>query len=109
MGIDFSVVIPSHNRIEELILTLTSFELQTYDHSRFEVVVINDGSTDHTDQLLKNYRPSYPFIYKTIRSTRGRCHARNVGIELARGTYIIFCDLDFLVTPDFVETHAKYH
>lgn len=105
----YSVIIPSYNKALPLMLTLTAFETQTYSHDQFEVVVVNDGSTDDTMERLSRYRPSYRLIPVSLDETAGRSAARNRGVEAASGEILIFCDPDFLVTPDFVKTHDSYH
>jgi glycosyltransferase involved in cell wall biosynthesis len=105
----FSIIIPTYNRIKQLLLTLTAFEKQTYPKDQFEVLVIDDGSTDNTLEILSNYEAPYNFRYFTLGSRNGPGVARNLGIHQARGTYIIFCDADFLVLPHFIETYDLYH
>ncbi|MEH7331175.1 glycosyltransferase [Neobacillus drentensis] len=110
MELLFSVVIPVHNRAEQLLLTLTSFEKQI-NPLPFEVVVINDASTDHTVEVLKHYsaQAPYPFSFVSLENRQGPGAARNAGIQKAMGKYIIFCDADYLVLPNFIETHYHLH
>jgi glycosyltransferase involved in cell wall biosynthesis len=105
----YSVIIPSYNKALPLMLTLTAFETQTYPHDQFEVVVVNDGSTDDTMERLSRYRPPYRLVPVSLKETAGRSAARNLGVAAASGDMLIFCDPDFLVTPDFVQTHETYH
>jgi glycosyltransferase involved in cell wall biosynthesis len=105
----FSIIIPTYNRIKQLLLTLVAFEKQTYPMDQFEVLVIDDGSTDNTLEILSNYEAPYILRYFTLSSRNGPGMARNLGIRQARGTYVIFCDADFLVIPDFIKTHDLYH
>ncbi|MCM3703767.1 glycosyltransferase [Paenibacillus macerans] len=105
----FSVIIPAYNRALQLMLTLTGFETQAYPMDQFEVIVVNDGSTDDTLTRLGQYQPPYRLQTVSITENTGRSAARNRGIAEAKGEYIIFCDPDFLVTPDFVSVHASYH
>ncbi|MBT2724653.1 glycosyltransferase family 2 protein [Bacillus sp. ISL-46] len=109
MNIKYSVVIPVYNRKEQLLLTLTAFERQTYPRGNFEVIVVNDGSTDHLEEFLKDYNSSFNLIYRNIDSRKGPAAARNLGVNEANGEYIIFCDPDFLVCPNFIEIHDLYH
>ncbi|MEH7743905.1 glycosyltransferase [Neobacillus drentensis] len=110
MEILFSVVIPVHNRAEQLLLTLTSFEKQI-NPQPFEVIVVNDSSTDHTIEVLNNYSTEapYPFSIVSLENRKGPGAARNAGIQKAIGKYVIFCDADYLVLPNFIETHHHLH
>jgi glycosyltransferase involved in cell wall biosynthesis len=105
----FSIIIPTYNRIKQLLLTLVAFEKQTFPKDEFEVLVIDDGSTDNTLEILSNYEAPYNLRYFTLSFRNGPSVARNLGIQHARGTYVIFCDADFLVLQDFIETHDLYH
>ncbi|RXT13987.1 glycosyltransferase family 2 protein [Ammoniphilus sp. CFH 90114] len=105
----YSVIIPAYNRAEQLPLTLASFNLQTFSKEKFEVIVVDDGSTDQTKKVVKKFEASYPLIYSNTEKKSGRSYARNHGISLARGKYVIFCDADFIVIPEFLEIIHKYH
>ena len=109
MSIKCSIVTPAYNRINQLLLTLVAFEKQTFPRDNFEVIVVDDGSTDRTKELFKNYKASFIFNFPSFTEKRGPAFARNTGIEQAKGDYIIFCDADFLVLPQFIETHYNYH
>lgn len=110
MEILFSVIIPVHNRAEQLLLTLISFEKQI-NPKPFEVIVINDSSNDQTSEVMNNYaaQAPYPYSFVSLEDRKGPGVARNVGIQKAVGKYIIFCDADFLVLPNFIETHHRLH
>lgn len=105
----FSVIIPARNRAKQLMLTLASFEKQTYPMDQFEVVVVNDASEDDTLAQLESYRPPYRLNVVSLGEPAGRAVARNIGVSAAAEDRLIFCDCDFLVFPDFLQTHAAYH
>lgn len=92
----YSVVIPTHNRCEQLALTLAGLETQTF--ADFEVVVVNDGSTDDSAAMLHNYAGKLQLEVVTTGGL-GAAGARNCGIERARGDMVLFCDADFLARP----------
>lgn len=107
----FSVVIPTYNRSVQLMLTLAAFEKQTCPADQFEIVVVNDGSKDDTLLQLQQYQAQAPYRLRivTLSDTTGRSMARNVGVAASKEDYIIFCDPDFVVTPDFIQVHESYH
>lgn len=105
--IKYSIVIPCYN-VEEYINTcLGSLFKQTY--KEFEVIIIDDGSTDNTFSIAKKYELMFDYctIVKQDVNT-GVSIARNKGIELAKGKYILFIDADDFVADDYLETIDKY-
>lgn len=94
-----SIVIASYNRATLLEETLKSVFNQKFPD--YEVIVIDDGSTDNTYEIVKKYEKK--IIYKKINHT-GQSAASNEGIRLAKGRYITFLDSDDLWYPDFLLT-----
>ncbi|OKP69272.1 glycosyl transferase [Paenibacillus sp. P3E] len=109
MSIRYSIIIPTYNRHQQLLLTLASFETQTYPKQHFEVIVADDGSTDGTREMVEGFQASYQLTYVSHPEQRGRSAIRNLGLQHAKGLYIIFCDADFLVLPEFISTVRRYH
>lgn len=100
----FSVVIPAYNAGRFLPTTLGSVYRQTVQD--FEIVVVNDGSTDNTEEILKGEQdPRLRFI---TRENGGECVARNRGIKEARGKYIALLDADDAWRPNHLEIVLKY-
>jgi len=97
-----SILIPTYNRKEYLYETLSSVFAQTYKD--FEVVVLDDGSTDGTEQMIKE--GGYDVRYYR-QENQGEPSARNRLIELARGEYISFLDSDDLLFEDSIERLVK--
>jgi glycosyltransferase involved in cell wall biosynthesis len=106
---EISIIIPCFNIREELALNLASFAIQDYPPSRFELVVINDGSTDGTDKFLKNSGLQLNIKGINLERRADRTIARNSGLEQAEGEIIIFCDGDTICYPQFLEKHAELH
>ena len=108
MDIDVSVVIPTYNDSAALELTLAAFKCQTYPSDRYEVIVIDDGSTDDTKSLVETFQTSYSLRY-LWQPNAGRGKARNAGIGIARGNLLIFNDADGIPVPDFIAQHVNSH
>lgn len=90
-----SVIIPTYNRAAYLQKALQSVKEQTYQF--LEIIVIDDGSTDDTGEMLKNYGGQLRYFYQENRGISG---ARNAGIKRARGKFIAFLDSDDYWLPD---------
>lgn len=98
-----SVVIPTYNRAIFIAECLDSVLAQTYRD--FEVIVVDDGSTDNTDEVLKPYLGSIRLIKQ---GNSGSAAARNNGIGEAKGEYIAFQDSDDIWMPDKLEKQMIY-
>jgi len=92
-----SVVIPAHNVLPWLGETLESVLSQQVD---LEVIVVDDHSTDGTQEVIRRIAADDPRVRFVDSVTRGGGTARNVGADHARGRYLAFCDGDDLVAPD---------
>jgi len=100
----FSVVIPTHNRIATLQRVLDALEHQE-DTPRFEVIVVDDGSTDDTQRLLSQ-RAGIRF---RSQPNSGPGRARNLGVSLATGRFVIFIGDDTVPEPRLLAEHARTH
>ena len=100
---DISVVIPTYNRYEVLKRALTSVYSQI--HKPKEVIIIDDGSTDETSQILK-YFPDAVYIYQ---ENAGVSSARNLGIKKSNYEWIAFLDSDDEWHPDKLQEHLELH
>lgn len=104
-----SVVIATYNRGPILEKCLKALAEQTLDPALYEIVVVDDGSTDDTPALIERLRTQSPGWQYLWQENRGRSHARNVGIRMAQGELVVFIDSDVVVVPSFLETHLKLH
>jgi len=93
-----SICIPTYNRKEYLRETIDSILAQTFKD--YEIVIVDDGSTDGTETMLKQL--GIPLVYQW-QENGGDAAARNKLIELAQGEYISFIDSDDLLMPDAIE------
>jgi glycosyltransferase involved in cell wall biosynthesis len=103
---NFSLVIPTRNRAQALRLTLQHLSLSNYPFDDFEVLVVDDGSSDHTAAVLDEWSQKLPLRW-FYQDHGGTSRARNRAIQEARGRHILFIDDDVLVPPDFLQRHAR--
>jgi glycosyltransferase involved in cell wall biosynthesis len=101
-----SVVVRSKDEADRLRLTLVSLACQS---ERPEVVVVNDGSSDHTGQVLDEMRSELDLVIIHHEEPAGRSSAANVGAARASGDIVIFLDGDTLAARDMVARHVEQH
>ena len=87
-----SIIIPCYNGSKTLHRCLDSVVSQTYKN--LEVLVINDGSKDNSAEIIFEYAKKYPFIQLISKENGGQSTARNLGLELCTGDYVMFLDCD---------------
>ncbi len=105
----FSIVIPTYNRLPILQKCVSALEFQTFDPqivTDYEIVVVDDGSTDGTIEWLNTSTAELPHVKIYEQAHQGASAARNLGVENARGDTIIFIDSDLVVTSTFLQSHA---
>lgn len=101
-----SVVIPTFNKKSRLKLVMDSIIYQTAEQEDFEVIVVDDGSSDGTSELFQNIQLLFPINYKYIKQENiGRAGARNTGILNAKNEIIIFTDDDLIWERNFIKSH----
>lgn len=89
-----SIIIPIHNAENYLIKCLDSIYHQNLDLEDFEVICINDGSTDNTLKILENYKKEYNNIFVYSQENSGEAISRNKALSLSKGDFITFLDSD---------------
>lgn len=101
-----SVIIPVYNKVNYIRETLDSVLMQTYQN--FEIILVDDGSTDGSFEILKTYFAKYPEkIILVHQENQGVSVANNVGIQAAKGEYIQFLDADDLLSPEKIENQVR--
>ena len=106
----FSVVIPTYNRQPILEKCLRALDQQTYDSTLiagYEVVVVDDGSTDGTVAWLRQHQGELPHMVLFEQDHKGPAAARNLGVEKAQGDTIIFIDSDLVVLEGFLQSSHR--
>lgn len=94
-----SIVIPYYNGERWISKCLNSLLHQDLANDEYEIIIVDDGSTDNT-QILKDYVQSYKNIYCFRQENKGFSAARNRGLSEAKGDYVFFCDCDDFVTEN---------
>lgn len=104
-AVKISVIIPTHNRADALEKTLENLTAQQFAND-WEVVVVNNNSTDNTDEIVKNQK--FPVSLSVIHEKiPGPAAARNAGARASSGEFLIFIDNDILTAPDFLQRHCE--
>lgn len=104
---DISVVVTTHNQQERLRLVLAGLRGQTVPATHFEVVVVDDGSSDGTAEMLDEVGRLMALKVVLLRPNQGRCLARNRGVEAASGEFVAFLDGDALPHPQWLQGHIE--
>jgi len=104
----FSVIIPTYNRQPVLAECLDALAQQSVRPEMFEVIVVDDGSTDETEQFCRNFRPNYSFQYLR-QLNAGAGAARRRGVQHARGEYLALFNDDTIAAPELLAEHWKAH
>lgn len=100
-----SVIIPAFNAQDFIHVPLTALKTQTYKN--FEVIVVNDGSTDLTYETAEKHASDFSDINIINQPNRGVSSARNTGIRNAKGIFVVFVDSDDRVEPNFLAELVK--
>lgn len=106
--IRFSVIVPTYNRLDEIRELLESLALQALSADKFEVVIVDDGSTDGTDKYIADLKGKVAYSLSFYpQDHQGPGPARNLGMEKAKGEYYIFVDSDCIADPQWLNAYDK--
>ena len=108
-----SIIVPAYNVAQYIRQSLSSILLQTY--RELEIIIVNDGSTDNTGEILTEYEKKDPRIIVITQQNKGLAAARNTGLKQAKGEYLCIFDSDDIMLPDkisqqheFLELHSEH-
>lgn len=107
MNAEVSIIIPTYNRAHLICETLDSILNQTY--KEWECIIVDDGSTDNTNEILSNYLNDsrFKFHLRPSSKPKGANSCRNFGFQFSKGDFIHFMDSDDLYLPIALETFKK--
>ena len=108
--VEISVVIPTYNRAATLTKCLEALSRQTVLNPAHEIVIVDDGSTDETESVVRTLRSSLPFELRYFPQThRGPAAARNIGIRNSTRDILLFLGDDIIATPTLLAQHLARH
>jgi glycosyltransferase involved in cell wall biosynthesis len=97
-----SVIIPTFNRARSLRDTVNSFRAQTYPGNRFEIIIVDNASSDETPSMIPELARRAPRMRFLVEQRRGAHFARNSGAKAARGEILYFTDDDMIADPNML-------
>ncbi len=104
----FSVIVPTFNRADEINELLESLLTQTIDFSEFEIIVVDDGSDDNTEDIIKGFINKSGLKINFLKQNhKGPGEARNLGMENAKGKYLLFIDSDCIADKSWLSAYKK--
>lgn len=103
-----SVIVPVYNVEKYLRGCLDSLLMQTIDQDQMEVLLINDGSTDGSYDICKEYAEYFPVFKLFSKENEGVSETRNYGIKMAKGKYIMYLDADDTYSPQTIKAVTNY-
>ena len=99
-----SIIVPCYNAEKFITAMISSVLEQTYPY--FEIIVIDDGSTDRSSDYISSFKD--PRISYLKKNNTGVSDSRNKGLEKATGEYVLFLDADDILSPDFLEKRVQF-
>ena len=105
-----SVILCTYNRDRYIYNVLASLAGNDLPHSEYEVVLVNNNSTDNTPAECNRFQQDFPDVHfhYCVETQQGLSHARNRGIKEAKGDILVYVDDDALVNPEYLRTYAEF-
>jgi glycosyltransferase involved in cell wall biosynthesis len=103
-----SGILTTYNREDLLARVLEGLARQTHSQTEYEILVIDDGSTDRTREVVENFRGRLPLRY-FHQENAGLAAAKNLGVRHSRGDIVLFLDDDDVAHPDLIAQHLQAH
>jgi glycosyltransferase involved in cell wall biosynthesis/GT2 family glycosyltransferase len=104
--LDLSVILPTYNRADVLAECLGALNTQSLSSHRFEVIVVDDGSTDRTHALCSRHKPRHEFHFLNQQNA-GAGAARRLGVERARGKFLLLINDDTIASRELLAQHLE--
>src|SRR5206468_10641402 len=102
-----SVIVPTYNGAHKLNGVFEALQREIFKD--FELIIVIDGSTDNTLEVINNYKSNFDRIKIVTRANGGRSKVRNTGAKAATGDLLIYFDDDIRPDPDCVKLHVDHH
>lgn len=102
-----SVIIPTYNGAHKISNILQALTQQTF--TDFETIVVIDGSTDNTQEVIESFKNKLPHLKVIVQENKGRGAVRNRGAKEANGDLFVFFDDDMIPLNNCIEEHIKHH
>ena len=100
--IAISIIIPTYNKADHLARLLPTLSAQRFDHQLFEVIIVDDGSSDRTTAIVELYKDQFLHFTYIRQKNAGIGAARNAGLKSARGELISFLADDYVLDPEYL-------
>lgn len=105
---NISIIIPVYNSLKTILITLESLNQQNLNDTEYghmEVIIVDDGSTDGVESILRDKSYKYKLVYAK-QNNKGAASARNLGAETSDSEILIFIDSDVILQDNFIKEHA---
>src|SRR5688572_6243825 len=107
MSTSLSVILPVYNQEKYIAKTIESILRQSFQD--FELLILDDGSTDNSSQIIREYASKDQRIFPFFEKNRGRCEATNYLVSRAKGEWCALLDADDLMLSDRLEKQISFH